>query len=148
LEILKVSSRCGLMSLWLQMRCTVLLLTAASRAMERTLDRTRPCAGRVALSMTREIFSAGSSALRPLPGASLSPAILSLSKRFDHLQTAPRLHPSAIATSVSDLPCSRSRMILARKRSLTGTFAPRTKRPSSRTSSSVACNYKIGRAIF
>jgi hypothetical protein len=39
-------------------------------------------------------------------------------------------------------------MILARKRSLTGTFAPRTKRPSSRTSSSVACNYKIGRAIF
>src|SRR6478672_6141624 len=42
LEILKVSSRCGLISLWLQMRWTVLLLTPASRAMERTLHRTRP----------------------------------------------------------------------------------------------------------
>src|SRR5580704_3433142 len=44
LEILKVSSRCGLISLWLQMHCTVLLLTLASRAIERTLHRTRPCA--------------------------------------------------------------------------------------------------------
>jgi hypothetical protein len=37
LEILKVSSRCGFMSLWLQTRWTVLLLTLASRAIERTL---------------------------------------------------------------------------------------------------------------
>src|SRR5208283_5943109 len=75
LEILKVSSRCGLMSLWLQMRCTVLLLTLASRAMERTLHRVRPCGGRVARSTIKEILSAGSRALRPLPGASVSPAI-------------------------------------------------------------------------
>src|SRR5208337_154687 len=75
LEILKVSSRCGLMSLWLQMRCTVLLLTLASRAMERTLHRVRPCGGRVARSTIKEMLSAGSRALRPLPGASVSPAI-------------------------------------------------------------------------
>src|SRR5580692_9917307 len=50
LEILKVSSRWGFISLWLQTRCTVLLLTLASRAIERTLHRTRPFAGRVALS--------------------------------------------------------------------------------------------------
>ena len=92
--------------------------------MERTLHLTRPFAGRVARSMIKEIFSAGSNALRPLPGASLSPAIPSLSKRFDHLQTAPRLQPRALATSVSDLPSSRSRIIPARNRSLTDTFDP------------------------
>src|SRR5580692_9710082 len=37
LEILKVSSRWGFISLWLQTRCTVLLLTLASRAIERDL---------------------------------------------------------------------------------------------------------------
>src|SRR6266436_2143655 len=75
LEILKVSSRCGFISFWLQTRCTVLLLTLASRAIERTLHRTRPCAGRVALSTIKETLSAGSRALRPLPTASLRPAI-------------------------------------------------------------------------
>src|SRR5258708_5266553 len=63
LEILKVSSRCGLISLLLQMRWTVLLLTPASRAMERTLHRTRPRTGRVARSTIEEIFSVGSTAL-------------------------------------------------------------------------------------
>src|SRR4029077_4241616 len=98
-------------SLWLQMRWTVLLLTPASRAMERTLHRTRPRAGRVARSTIEEIFSVGSTALRPLPGASLSPAIPQPSKRFDHLQTDPRLHPIVLATSVSDIPSSRCRII-------------------------------------
>ena len=72
---LKSLRRCGLISLWLQMRWTVLLLTPASRAMERTLHQTRPRAGRVARSTIEEIFCVGSTALRPLPGASLSPAI-------------------------------------------------------------------------
>jgi hypothetical protein len=116
----------------------VLLLTTTSRAMERTLHRTRPRAGRVARSTIEEILSFGSTAFRPLPDASLSPAIPHPSKRFDHLQTAPRLHPIALATSVLDIPSSRSRIILARKRSPTDAFVPRTKRPSSRTSSSVA----------
>src|SRR6516162_3937263 len=75
LETFKISSRCGLMSLWCQMRCTVLLLTPASRAIERILHLTRPCGGLVARSKTREIFSVGSRSLRPLPGASLRPVI-------------------------------------------------------------------------
>jgi hypothetical protein len=56
------------------------------------------------------------------------------SKNFRHLRSA--------------LPSSRARIILARKRSLTDTFVLRTKRPSSNTSSSVACSCRIGRAIF
>src|SRR6516162_3912137 len=138
LEILKVSSRCGLMSLWFQMRCTVLLLTPASQAIERILHLTRPCGGLVARSSTREIFSVGSRSLRPLPGASLRPVIPFSSKRFDHLQTAPRLQPSSLATSVSDLPSNRRKIMLARKRSRTDTFEPRTKRPSSASSSLLA----------
>jgi hypothetical protein len=45
------------------------------------------------------------------------------------------------------LTSSRSRIILARKRSPTDTSVPRAIRPSSRSSSSAACNCKIGRAI-
>jgi hypothetical protein len=54
------------------------------------------------------------------------------------VQTAPRLQPSSLATSVSDSPSRRSKIMLARKRSRTDTFEPRAKRPSSASSSSLA----------
>src|SRR5882724_9663699 len=43
LEILRVSSRCGFISLWLQTRCTVLLLTLASRAIFRAWQKQKGC---------------------------------------------------------------------------------------------------------
>src|SRR5690242_21793741 len=84
---LKVFTRCGLMSLSDQMRCTELAEMPACHAIERILQRLLPSGGRVASVMTRATFAGAIEALRPRPGSSASPSRPDPAKRVDHMET-------------------------------------------------------------
>jgi hypothetical protein len=145
---LKVFTRCGLMSLSDQMRCTELAETPACRAIERILQRLLPGGGRVASVMTRATFAAEIEALRPRPGSSASPSRPDLAKRVDHMETRFEVVLSRSATASTPSPSMRSRMMLARSPSRIPIVVDRERRRSSAITPGSACSRLIGRPIL